>query len=177
MTTLSPSGDQGGKTLSERLDVVEPSPYLESLEERFAIPRAFFDDYLLFRSSTKRLSIVRRDVVLPERPAPQTVGMPFYKTKSKYPRLTTSAALKFGHLARRNTVELSRDETIELVLEGEIRLPPEKASALEGTGYVLPRYSGHALTIAFFRLEAAGDGLLVGAVPKAWRHALATAER
>jgi len=154
------------------LDVIDPAPYLDVLEERFGMPRAAFDDYLVFRSSTKRLSIVRRDVVLPERPAPRTVGMPFYKTKSKYPRLTTSAALKFGHLARRNTIELSREETMELIQEGEIRLSPEKASGPEGTGYVLPFYEGHVLTIAFFRVEPDGGGLLVGAVPKTWRQAL-----
>lgn len=151
------------------LELVDPAPYLDALEERFGMPRAAFDDYLVFRSSTKRVSIVRRHVVLPERPAPQTVGMPFYKTKSKHPRLTTSAALKFGHLARRNTLDLSRNETMELILEGEIRLSPERASASEGTGYVLPRYGGHVLTIAFFRAET---GLLIGAVPKLWSAAL-----
>jgi len=156
------------------LEPVDPTPYLDALEERFGMPRAAFDGYLFFRSSTKRLSIVRRDVVLPERPAPQTVGMPFFKTKSKHPRLTTSAALKFGRLARRNTIDLSRDETMELILEGRIPLDSARASRLDGTGYVLPFYSGHALTIAFFRQEAGAGGVLTGAVPKVWR---ATAER
>lgn len=155
------------------LDLVDPGPYLDALEERFGMPRAAFAGYLVFRSSTKRLSIVRRDVVLPQRPAPQTVGMPFYKTKSKHPRLTTSAALKFGHLARRNTIDLSRDQTTELILEGRIPLPAETAASLDGTGFVLPFYSGHPLTIAFFQAD---EGLLLGAIPKVWRQALRSPE-
>lgn len=160
---------------SEVVEEIDPAPLLTEMEERFGIPREALADDVIFRSSSKRASIVRRDLELPARPDPWAVGIPFYSTKRWLPRLASGMARRLGHLARRNVIDLDEAQIEALVLHREVRLHPEQIRLLDGEGYVLPRYRGWVVTVARFRDE--GDaGVIRGLIPKLWSQVMDNGE-
>lgn len=147
--------------------VVDPEDCLALLEERFGIPREVFAAYVVFRPNAKTVWIADRRLRIPPRPEPTAVGMPFFHTKSRYPRPTSAAAMRFGRHATRNVVDLDEDQVRALVAQRDVRLTCEQERSLSGTGYVFARYRGVVLTVGLYRSEQEG-GVLIGAVPKSW---------
>ena len=156
-------------------DVVDPldaEPFVATLETRFGIPRQVFEDLVIYRSSAKRASIARRGLELPPKPPVWALGMPFFSTKSQFPRPASAMARKLGRHVRRNVVDLDDAQIAELLTRREVRLAAAQAAACEGEGYVLARYRGFVVTVA--RFLADGDGGVVrGAIPKLWTQTLA----
>lgn len=154
---------------------IDAEPFFAEMEERFGIPRRALDGDEVFRSSSKRAAIVRRDLELPARPDPWAVGIPFYSTKRRLPRLASAMARRLGKAASRNVIDLDDAQIGDLVLHREVRLHREQAARLDGEGYVLPRFRSWVVTVALFRRE--GDaGVIRGVIPKLWSQVLGNGE-
>ncbi|MEM9557130.1 MAG: hypothetical protein AAGC60_22925 [Acidobacteriota bacterium] len=147
------------------------------LEERFGIPRSTFEPYMLFRPNRRALWICRRDLLLPERPEPHAVGFPFFYINMRFPRPTTAAIVRFGHLATRNVVELE-DAWVEPFLQRQaLEITGATAAAWTGHGYLVARHRGLTLGLSIWRPAAAGAdeeyaGMLQGLCPHSWTQRL-----
>ena len=155
------------RTVAEVVDLVDPGPYLDVLEERFGIVKATFDDFLFFRPKTSTLSIVRRDLLVPHIPDPMTLGMPFFYANMRHPRPTSAAVLKFGVYAKRNVLDFGASQVMDFVFGREIPLDSDDIDRLDGPGYVIGRHHGSIVGIGACWQQ--DDGLvLTGMVPKVW---------
>jgi len=160
------------RPVAEVVEGLDAERFLAELEARFGVPRRVFDDVAIFRASAKRASIAGRGLELPPRPPVWALGMPFFSTKSAFPRPASALARKLGRLARRNVVDLDDAQIAELLTRREVRVGAAQASACEGEGYVLPRYRGFVVTVARFLADGDG-GVLRGAIPRLWTQTLA----
>ncbi len=147
--------------------VVDPGPWLETLDARFGIPREVFDAYLFFRTGSKGVRVVCQDHRPPLRPAPDAIGMLFMHTKGRFPKWTTAAVLAFGHLATRNVVEVTASQVEAYVRREEISLTREQAYACSGGGYVILRYRDVTVGMGLFR-PTPGGGTVASLFPKGW---------
>lgn len=152
-------------TLDEVVDLVDAEPYLAILEQRFAISRAVFDNYLVFRANATIVSIARHDLRLPRAPYPVALGMPFFYANMRHPRPTSAAVLKFGGFAGRNVVDLDPQTVVDFVFGREI--PIDGDTSVDGPGWTIGRHRGSPIGIG--RCWQQDDSLVLqGMVPKVW---------
>ncbi|MCA9973114.1 MAG: methyltransferase domain-containing protein, partial [Anaerolineales bacterium] len=144
----------------------ERDRWLPLLLERFGFETAVFAPYLLFRWSRKRLYLLPRSHAAAAVPPPDALGMHFMNVDGKYPKLTTAAAMRFGHLAARNWIDLTPPQAAAFFARQDFSLPAAQAAGCSGTGYVLLRYRGYILGVGVYR---ARQGLLESLYPKGWR--------
>jgi len=159
------------RPVAEVVEELDAEPLLAELEARFGVPRQVFAEVVIFRSSAKRASIAGRGLELPPKPATWALGMPFFSTKSKFPRPASAMARKLGRHAKRNVVDFDDAQIAELLTRREVRLAAAQAAACEGEGYVLARYRGFVVTVARFLADGEG-GVVRGAIPKQWAQTL-----
>jgi len=143
----------------------QPRPVLEVLEDRFGIPAAAFASYR-FHPSGKALYCVAGDHPFPDLPRVLQCGLRFVKTGQDYPKLTTEAALAFGHLARHNVVPLDAAQTQTFVNRGDLTLSPSQGSYCTSPGYVMVSYDGQILGIGSY--EGEPGRRLSSLFPKQW---------
>lgn len=154
-------------TLSDIVEVVDPAPYWQLLEERFGIPPSTFDGYALVRPQSKKLYLVPADHTPPARPAPETIGLPFLRVKMKVPKLTTAAAMQFGEHATRNVIDATAAQAEAYLTRQDIAAPTEALARCTGRGYVLVRHGGQTLGVGFLTLDD-GRGTVESMFPKSW---------
>jgi hypothetical protein len=161
---------------------VDRSKWLGVVEERFGIPASVFDAYLVVRPSSTSLNLVLREHTPPQRPAPQIIGMSFMRTRMRFPKLTTAAAMTFGPHATKNHVALSREQADQFLSRELLEISPAQAKACTGTGYVLVRVEEVVLGIGLFRQDGPrqddlrhddlrqedAGGSIESMLPKAW---------
>ncbi len=126
-------------------------------EERFGIPPAAFIPYE-FYSSTRTIYIARQSSheEYVSRLKTDFRGLPFIRKVTKFLKPTTVAAQRFGHLAKKNVMDIDQAALLTLCREKELRLEESNAT---GPGYVILRLSepsssntksGHYLGVALF---------------------------
>ena len=155
------------RSLNKVVELVDAEPYLAVLEQRFAVPRAVFDGYLIFRANATIVSIVRHDLKLPRSPDPVALGMPFFYADMRHPRPTSAAVLKFGCLAGRNVVDLDDRRVADFVFGREIPLDDNDDAGVDGPGWVIGRHRGSPIGIGRC-WQKDGELMLQGMVAKAW---------
>lgn len=154
--------------LAEHVEIVDRQPWLSLVSERFGIPEQSFDDYLVVRPNRRSLHLVPRDHQPPTRPAPQIIGMSFLRTRMRFPKLTTAAAMTFGPLASQNYVQADRAQADAFLSRQSFVIDAAQADACTGIGYVLVRVDEIVLGVAFFRPDDDGGGEVQSFFPKAW---------
>ena len=154
--------------LTDVLDVVDPEPWFAGLEERFGIQPAAFDGYVLHRPNNKTLWIVAADHEPPPRPPNAGVGLGFLHTAMAVPKLTTQAAMAFGHHATRNVVTLDEAGADRYLRRDDVTLEAGELVDGDGDGYVLLRCRGLTLGVGFLRVGESGTGRIRSLFPKAW---------
>ncbi len=165
-------GPPGSPAPPDRMPPDDPydvRPCLELLEHRFGIPRGRFADYTFFRKSPRELRVANRGRRPPLQPEPQSTGMVFMRIETRFPKLTTAAAMAFGAMATRNTVDLDPEQAQAYVQRRDIRLRTDQGRSCTGIGYVIVRYQGVPFGIALYLpdLHERGDRLK-SMFPKAW---------
>lgn len=160
-----------GKSVRHVVQAIDPSPYLDLLDERFGIEPVTFEPYLFFQPKRDSVWMVARHLLLPGRPEPYSLGAPFFRIRMRYPRPSTSTVFRFGALARRNVLTLREEEIPAAIYHRPLALSPERAALLDGNGYVILRYEGLDLGLGYYRPEGEG-GLLTSLCPKAWTRRL-----
>lgn len=153
--------------LSDVVDVVDPTPYLKQVDRRFGIPPSTFDDYVFVRPNSKKVHLVPRDHRPPSRPEPMSLGMPFIRTYLKYPKLTTAAAMTFGHAATRNVVPADEEQLTAFLTRRPFEASAAQTKSCTGRGYVLVRFKELTLGVGFYKPSARG-GIVNSMMPKVW---------
>jgi hypothetical protein len=139
------------------------------LAERFGLLPEVFEPNLLYQANPKRVYMVNRDHRPPARPAPDAVGLYFLKTRIRYPKLSTAAAIHVGAGATRNYLEVDRPQVEAYVNRQVFEVSTEQARHCTGPGYVLLKHQGFSLGVAFFEPGGTGGGGEVGSLfPKGW---------
>jgi NOL1/NOP2/fmu family ribosome biogenesis protein len=122
---------------------------LASLEERFGIDPGYFRSYHLF---TRRNDVWCSSRQAGEVELPQIVrrGLRIARVFEHSVRPTTNAAQLFGHLVRKNRLELDEHET-RLFLAGKT----QEIKVAEGVteGFVVAFYKGYALGIGLLKKD------------------------
>lgn len=149
------------------VETVDAAPYFSLVEERFGIPASTFDDFVLAKPFSKKVYLVPRDHRPAARPAPTFVGLPFMRVYLKHPKLSTAAAMHFGHLATKNTIATTSDQAEAYLSREDFTASAEQIARCSGRGYVLLKHEDITLGVGF--LTAAEDGATVRSMfPKAW---------
>lgn len=143
----------------------ERQPWLTILSDRFGIDPAHFDDYVIFREGRKGVYITNRDQQPPQKPKPDAVGMLFMRTDGKYPKLTTSAALRFGNLASKNVVDLEAAQVQAFMGRQDFEVDAAQVQNVSGTGYIILRYRGRVVGLGVYRQHLS---LVESLFPKGW---------
>ena len=147
--------------------VVDPAPWLAVLEERFGFPPEAFAEYTFLKPGKKGLYLVPRGHIPPPREMVDAVGLLFMHTKGKYPKLTTAAAMTFGHLATRNVIQLNAAQRDAYLARENIPLTREQRDMCTGPGFVLLRYRDYILGTGFCRVTPGGI-YVESLFPKGW---------
>lgn len=153
--------------LAKYASSVDRKKWLSIVEDRFGIPAQVFDPFVLVRPSATSLNLVLREYTPPRRPKPQIVGMSFMRTRMRFPKLTTAAAMAFGAHATRNHVALSRDQADRFLSRVRLHVSSARAQTCTGTGYVLVRVDEVFLGVGLFR-QGDDGGTIDSMLPKAW---------
>ncbi|MCB8988633.1 MAG: methyltransferase domain-containing protein [Ardenticatenaceae bacterium] len=143
----------------------EREPWLALLHDHFGIDPAALADFAIFREGRRGVYIANRDQRPTVRPKPDAVGMLFMHTDGKYPKLTTGAAMQFGHLAQQNVLDLSHEQVQAYLARREFEATAGQTAVCSGTGYVLVRHQGFPLGIGVYR---ANRGTVESLYPKGW---------
>ncbi len=149
-----------------------PNPFgswLKILKDRFGMPAETFRPYTFFRRSARELRVVNREHLPPLQPEPEATGMVFMRTQSKYPKLTTAAAMVFGKRAERNRIELDARQIQSYMQRQDVLLHPGQTRSCTGIGYVLVHYRGVEFGVALYLPGEQGRGERIRSLyPKAW---------
>ncbi len=143
----------------------EREPWLTILSDRFGIDPAHFDDYTVFREGRTGVYITNRDQLPPEKPLPDSIGMLFMRTDGKYPKLTTSAALQFGHLATKNVIDLEPEQVQAFMARQDFDVCDAQLETVTGVGYAILRYKDFVVGMGVYRAHL---GLVESLFPKGW---------
>ncbi|MEM8932271.1 MAG: hypothetical protein AAGE94_13905 [Acidobacteriota bacterium] len=164
----------GLRRVDKQRETIDATPYFDVLDNRFGIPQATFEPYLVHRPNRQAVWIVRRDLQLPERPELHTIGIPFFRAEMRWPRPTTGAAIRWGGLATRHRVQLDAVEISRLLARDEVPLSRDRTDEIEGTGYVLLCHLGAVLGLGFFHTELGDEsphdavGRVRAMLPRSW---------
>jgi NOL1/NOP2/fmu family ribosome biogenesis protein len=86
---------------------------VEWWDERFAIPPETFEGYSFWEKGKGKIWILRGEIASPIRV--EALGMKFLRTRQEHWKPTTNAVQRFGRRARRNDVELTREQAQRFV--------------------------------------------------------------
>ncbi len=144
-------------------------PWFEMLEKRLGMSPEDFGRYTFFQRTARDLRVVNRDHRPPLQPKPQSTGIVFMRGKSRFPKLTTAAAMVFGAMATRNTIDLDDEQIQAYVQRQDIHLRANQVRSCTGIGYVLIRHQGVEFGVALYLPDERGKGDRVKSLfPKAW---------
>ncbi|MEM6648196.1 MAG: hypothetical protein AAF730_18290 [Bacteroidota bacterium] len=140
---------------------IDPAPYLALVCDRFGLPPRLFDGYDLYRATSQTLYLVPAD--LPVEPPPLFAGFAFLRDHTRYPKLTTAAAIKYAPHATRNVARLDQPEAQAFLNRETFAFTPE--ATCTGTGFMLVQHGALPLGLAFYSAE---HGTVRSLFPKAW---------
>jgi NOL1/NOP2/sun family putative RNA methylase len=146
----------------------DPMPALTKLQDFYGFPAGIFAGLQFQRRNSKTVSVTGAGHRAVQNPGPQSVGLPLLHVHMKTPKLTTAAALAFGHLATRHVVELDETEVDRYLAGEDLTVKWQQVHGYEKQGHVLVRFLGNAIGMGFGRNSSAGLEL-TNQFPKAWR--------
>ena len=151
--------------MGDRYLPVDRAPYLEWWQQQFETPPETLRGCSFWQRGRFSIWIAAADVD-PGGLAPvDGVGIPFLRTGREVWKPTSVAVIEFGLEARRNIVELNRDETLRFLDRQVIDFPAGDTRAkLPNRGFVIARYHGLPVGCGLWR-----RGTLESSVPKGRR--------
>jgi len=129
---------------------MEEQRFREYLEERFGI---ILPKEICF-AGEKTLRVMNSELSEFKTPTPK--GIRASRMKGKFPKPTTNFIQLFGHLATKNTVELSREEAVDYFQQEDL-----ETKIKCDTGYIILTYKKAVLGIGFYR-----EGKIENMLPK-----------
>ena len=146
---------------------IEIEPYLLSLEDRFGIPPAVFNDYVFYQKGRKYFYILPANHQPPTKPNIISAGQPFLNIGPKVPKLTSIAATTFGKFVTKNIIVASKKQQEAFVRRKSFKLSAGQIEKCSGYGYVLIRYQNITIGNGFYREN---EGLCESFFPKTWAY-------
>lgn len=165
------SKDGHDRTGSERPTIRLEQPngifdWKSMLFHHFGTPQALLEEYRVFPIGGHTLNIDRLCHTIPDRMEIEGSGIPFIRTKSVVPRLTTAGAMLIGSSATKNVVQCDRTQAEAYLSRKTIRLPESQVRTCTGAGHVIVRFENVSLGTGFFRPLPDGGGELESLYPK-----------
>lgn len=146
------------KKIDAPFEEIDAAQALTHWTERFGSSPKDFANWS-FHQRGQVIWVTHKDTKIPEGLTPESVGMCLVRLKGKYPKPTTHAVMKFGHLATQNVVDLNEEEALRFMRRELLDFPLEDQTP----GYVIARrgevYLGCGLWI---------EGRLTSQIPKRW---------
>jgi len=154
--------------LADIVEVVDPAPYWDQLATRFGIPPSTFDGFVLVRPQSRKLHLVPADHRPPERPTPDTVGLPFLRIQMAVPKLTTAAAMQFGQHATRNVINATAEQTAAYCARSAFTPSSDQLERCTTRGHVIVRHGGGSAGIGFLEDDPESAPAVESMFPKGW---------
>ena len=120
------------------------------LLSRFGLPESFVAKYDFSTTNASGFFCSNKDNQPPDNFKLDAKGLFFMKTKIKFPKLTTAAAMLFGKLATKNTIILTEKQLQAFYTQQSCSLDPAQTKLCESIGYVLVMYQGHCLGVGIY---------------------------
>jgi NOL1/NOP2/sun family putative RNA methylase len=153
--------ESGSARTTDRTDRAFSPPleaWLETLEQRFGMPCDAFKGLRFFHRRPRDLRVVNQDHRPPLRPEPQSTGIVFMRAQSRFPKMTTAAAMVFGRKATRNTIDLDDEQIQAYVQRRDVDLRADQVRSCTGIGYVLVRHRGVEFGVGLYLPDEQGKG-------------------
>lgn len=128
--------------------------------ERFGADPQAFEGWRFFQRTPRLVWIAPADLEIPACLDLEAIGMGFLRTAMPFPKPTTNAAIAFGHLARKNVIDLDEAHARRFVLRERFEWPGDQ---MDTKGFAIVRHSGMQLGIGLWI-----NGFLTSMVPKSW---------
>ena len=141
--------------------------FLQMAADRFGMPPEVLQAYRFFEPGGGKLYLVNHDHQPLAAPPPDASGMLFMRTRVRYPKLTTAAALLLGHAAAQNYVDVDDRQFNAYIGRQEFAVSAEQSRDCTGVGYVLIRYRGYVVGVGVFYPRENG-GVIESMFPKGW---------
>jgi len=155
-----PSSDAGAEKMPEAvLQVIE----------RFGIDSRLMADFSVLSHHKRTAYLAPRD----HRPPGilgETVGLPFVRISPTFVKLTTAGASALGHLATRNTVDLTPAQLTDYLTRRPVYLSSDQIRTCTGSGHVIAGHAGYFIGLGVFRIA---DHRIESMFPRHWADDLA----
>jgi NOL1/NOP2/fmu family ribosome biogenesis protein len=154
--------------MSERIEAgCDVSPWLSLVIDRFGIPPDVFAGFAFERPSSKYITVRSRTARQFAEVQLLDSGFVFMKTSATHTKLSTEAAMAFGHAGTRNVVDVSRRVAEAFVRREAFVVTGDETARCTGAGHVLVRHDGIGLGIGYF-VPTADGGEVRSLFPKVW---------
>jgi len=130
--------------------------YLNGLQDRYQFPDTLFQNYKLQQASNRGIYIINRDHSIPAGLSKDVSGLIFMKTGTRFPKLSTGAAMILGQYATQNHVTLNDAQFADYLERKECVLSSGQCGRLIETGFVIVNYQSHIAGLALY-LSPCGD--------------------
>jgi NOL1/NOP2/fmu family ribosome biogenesis protein len=122
---------------------VESRDAIEWCESMFGISRDMFDGLQLYQRGKGTLWVGTKGLLLDGLRPVDGAGIPFIRVGRRIWKITSVAAIQFGHAATRNVVEVEAEEARALMRGEAFEFPAGDARAdLPWRGHVIARFRG-----------------------------------
>lgn len=125
-------------------------PYIDMVCDRFGFDSDLFSHYRYSDANRRGIYLLAGDSKLPDSLKVDASGLFFIKTDSKFPKLTTSAAMLFGKYANKNYIHLTNQQVDAYLTKQEIELSAEQINHCTDTGFVIVNGHGSSLGLGLF---------------------------
>ncbi len=147
---------QKNRTTNRRPADVAPVPgdalgdYQAEVVERFGFPPSITQRFRFARLSNKGLYCINQDNRLPDRLKVDATGLFCLKTRIRFPKVSTAAAMLIGRYATKHVIELTAKQRDAYLQKIDIDLDVAQVGEAFTTGYAIVQYDGYCLGLGLY---------------------------
>ena len=141
----------------QTISLLDPTPIVDYVADCHGIEPHTFEHLVFVQSSTKHIRAAARPLELPESPDIDRAGIEFLRIDMATPRLTTAAAMTWADAARRNVIDLDRQQCLRYLRRIDLTLDARDISTCSGRGFVLIRHLHCGLGVGFLESTRRDD--------------------
>lgn len=124
--------------------------YLRLISERFGISNETLEKYDFTDDTHRGIYIKNTDNQPPSNINIDATGLFFIKTKIRFPKLSTAAAMLFGKHATKNNISVTREQRDQYLQKNDFTLTEEQIKQCSDTGYVILQYKNHPIGVGLY---------------------------
>lgn len=124
--------------------------YLQELQQRYQFSDDLLTQFALQQASNRGIYMINKQHALPTALSKDSSGLIFMKTRTRFPKLSTGAAMILGQHAKRNVVRLSETQFQHYLKREECVLSTEQVQGCSETGFVIVMFAGHIAGLGLY---------------------------